>query len=263
MDLPENSDGANESADVFGTLVGAQVADLYRYATYLVGDRTRAEDLVSDTVVRALERREQFHGEASIRTWLHTILYHLAVDRTRHESHEVSTEEVEELWSNAEYSVDAADVVVRAELKEELRDALVHLPYGYQTVVVLHDIEGWSMTEITSLLEIGLPAAKQRLRRGRMMMVTALAKRTERQMANRGVGLSCWQARLEVSDYIDDELDPATRTSLEEHMTHCQTCPPLYQALVGVTEPLGDLHDPDTVIPPALIRRIEGLLRQL
>ena len=250
----------DEGSAEFGVLVGAQVPDLYRYASYLIRDRSRAEDLVGDTVVRALERRDQFRGNASLRTWLHQILYHLAVDRSRHESHEVAVEEVEDLWRDADYSVDAAEVVVRAELQDELRDALLRLPHGYQTVVVLHDVEGWSVSEIGDLLEIGLPAAKQRLRRGRMMLVSALAKRTERQMANRGVGLTCWEARLDVSDYIDDQLAPGRRLVLEDHMAHCMTCPPLYQALVGVTEPLGNLHDPNSVIPSELIQRIEKLL---
>jgi RNA polymerase sigma-70 factor (ECF subfamily) len=240
----------------FGALVAAETPGLYRYAVSIVGDRARAEDLVGDTVVRALEHRGQYQGEASLRTWLHRILYHLAVDRGRHSSHEVSVAEVEDLWRNDSYSVDPSLVVERAQSADFVRDALVHLPQVYRSVVVLHDAEGWPSSEIAHMLDISLPATKQRLRRGRMMLVSALADGEVRRMANKGLPLSCWEARRKVSDYLDDELSAAERAVLEAHLGGCATCPPLYHALVSVTASLGALHDPDSVIPATLARRV-------
>ncbi len=83
----------------------------------------------------------QYRGEASLRTWLHQILSHLAVDRARHHAHELSVEDVEILWRDQAYNVDAEAVVESAESGEELRDALVHLPQHYRSVIVLHDAE--------------------------------------------------------------------------------------------------------------------------
>lgn len=253
---PRNGDRAVSSGDEFGALVAAETPGLYRYALSVVGSQAEAEDVVGDTVVRALERRDQFRGEASVRTWLHRILYRLAVDRARHYGHEVTVSEAENIWRNERYSVDASAVAERAETRAELRDALVHLPFHYRTMVVLHDAEGWPVAEAARVLGIGLPAAKQRLRRGRMMLVTVLAKGGERRVANEGVPLSCWQARRQVSDYIDGELGSDERALLEAHLAGCATCPPLYQALAGVKESMGALHDPDSVVPPQLARRI-------
>ena len=88
------------------------------------------------------------------------------------------------------------------------------------------------------------------------MLVSALSHRDERRAANAGVPLGCWEAREQVSGYIDGELEPPERRALEAHLAGCATCPPLYQALVGVTASLGSLHDPDTVVPPALAERV-------
>lgn len=244
------------SQEEFGNLLAAEVPGLYRYARSITTDASEAEDLVGDTVLRALERRGQFRAEASLRTWLHRILFHIAIDRSRHHAHEVPVEEIEARWSDDSYTVDAQAVVERAESVEDLRDALVHLPHHYRSAVVLHDAEGWPVREVAEMLDISLPAAKQRVRRGRMMLVSALAQGAERAAANEGVPLTCWQARQEVSDYLDHRLGDPARAALEAHLATCATCPPLYQALVGATAALGALHDPDSVVPSGLAERI-------
>jgi len=240
----------------FGAAVTAELPRLFRFARSMATDQSEAEDLVGDTIVRAIERQNQYRGEASLGTWLHQILFHLAVDRSRHHAHELSVEDVETLWRDQDYSVDAEAVVERAESSEELRDALVHVPQHYRSVVVLHDAEGWPASQIASALGISLPAAKQRLRRGRMILVSALAHGRERRVANSGVPLSCWDAREQVSNYLDGGLDASARAALEVHLANCATCPPLFQALVGVRASLGTLHDPDSVVPAELARRV-------
>ncbi len=239
----------------FASSVAAELPGLYRYARSITANEAEAEDLVGETVVRALERASQYRGEASVRTWMHRALYHLAVDRARHASHELSVDDVEALWRDGAYSVDAHEVLERAESADELRDAIVHLPHHYRSAVVLHDAEGWPAAEVATVLGISLPAAKQRIRRGRMALVSALAQQAQRRAANKGVPLTCWEARRMVSSYIDGELGAPRRAALEAHLAKCATCPPLYQALVGVKASLGHLHDPDSVIPAALAER--------
>jgi len=182
-------------------------------------------------------------------------MHNLAVDRARR-AREIPVEEVEEKWRDDAYTVDAETVALRTESREELQDALVRLPFIYRSAVLLHDVEGWTMDEVARELGIGLPAAKQRLRRGRMQLVTALAEGAERRKALAGVPLRCWDARARVSDYLDEELSDAERGPLEAHLETCPTCPPLYSCLVGVCEALGRLRDPDTVVPPGLAERV-------
>ena len=236
---------------------------LLRYARTIVADGQVAEDLVQETLVRALERAESFRGDSSLATWLHRILHNLAVDvsrRDREDATEDVEREVEERWRDDAYTVDAATVVERAETREELEDALVRLPVIYRTAVVLHDAEGMTVAEIADIQGVALPAAKQRLRRGRMMTVDALAQERERREALRGVPLRCWDARSKVSDYLDDELMASDRVLVERHLEACPTCPPLYAGLVGARAALGALRDADTVVPQSLAGRIKELL---
>ncbi len=235
---------------------------LLRFTRTLTRDPAAAEDLAQETLVRALERIDGFRGESGVATWLHRIAYHLAVDRARRDR-EVPSEDtaamVEARWREDSYTVDAAEVVARAETRAELEDALIRLPVIYRVVVVLHDADRRTVAEIADLLEIGLPAAKQRLRRGRMMLVSALATGAERKIATRGVPMRCWDARVRVSDYLDGLLDAAAAHRVEAHLADCPTCPPLYASLVGATDALAraaDLRDPDSVVRPDVVERI-------
>lgn len=244
----------------FEALVASEAPGLYRFALSLVRNADAAEELVQETFVRAFEKRAGFRGESSAATWLHRILHNLAVDQARRARREIAVEEVEERWRDDSYSVDTATVVERAQTREELEDALVRLPFIYRSAVLLHDVEGWTVAEIAERLGIDLPAAKQRLRRGRMMLVTALAAGAERQETLAGVPLRCWDARRDVSDYLDAVLSAERRRLLEQHLATCPTCPPLYTALVGVKAELGGLRDRDSVVSSALAQRIVDAL---
>lgn len=98
-------------------------------------------------------------------------------------------------WQAESYTIDAAVVAARAQTAEEIKDALLRLPQTHRTAVVLPDMEGLTVVEISRIQGVGLPAANQRLRRGHMVLVSALASGAERQVARRGVPLTCWDAR--------------------------------------------------------------------
>ncbi|WP_407343747.1 sigma-70 family RNA polymerase sigma factor [Pengzhenrongella phosphoraccumulans] len=250
------------TADI-AALLSDEVPGLLRYARTIVRTAPLAEDLVQETLLRGLQRAGSFRGEASLTTWLHRILHNLAVDQFRQDREDATGDverAVEEKWHANDYTVDAAVVIERSETRAELQDALVRLPVIYRTAVVLHDAEGMTVAEIADIQGIGLPAAKQRLRRGRMMLVSALAQGSERRSALQGVPLPCWDARSKVSNYLDDELGVPDRALVERHLQVCPTCPPLYASLVGTRDALGALRDADTVIPPPLADRIAGLL---
>lgn len=250
-------------ADAFGTALADEVPRLVRLALHLTRDPATAEDLAQEAALRAWSRRRQLRAGAPIGPWLNRILVNLVIDRARarKDVRELTVTDIEERWHDDDYSVDPERVLARAELRDELEDALVRLPAGYRTVVVLHDVVGWPVSAIADALRIGLPAAKQRLRRGRMMLVSALADGDPKRAASLAQPMHCWLARRHISAYLDDEVDSETRTAVERHLAGCPTCPPLYASLVGVRTQLGGLRDPDAVVPDEIAERVASGLR--
>lgn len=219
-----------------------------------------AEDLAQEAALRAWSRQRQLRDGAPVGPWLNRILVNLVIDRSRAHRDELTVADVEGRWRDDDYTVDPQEVLARAQLRDELEDGLVRLPAGYRMVVVLHDAVGWPVSEIAETLQIGLPAAKQRLRRGRMMLVSALAEGDPKRAASLAQPVHCWQARRHISSYLDGELDAATRAAVEGHLAACPTCPPLYAGLVGVRTILGELRDPDSVIEERIATRIMAQL---
>ena len=249
-------------ADPFAERLAAELPSLVRLAARLVHDADVAEDCAQETVVGAWRRRDQLRDPRSLAPWLRRSLVNRIIDRARARHDELDIDEVEAEWKDDTYSVRPDLVLERAELRDELEDALARLPAIYRIPVVLHDALGWTAPEIARTMGVGLPATKQRLRRGRMMLVSALAEDDERRRASLAQPMRCWQARRHVSAYMDDELDGATRAAVEEHLAACPTCPPLYASLVGVRASLGGLRDPDTVVEAGMAARIRAALEQ-
>ena len=151
---------------------------LYSFALKLARARDDAEDLVSDTLLRALERWEQYHLGTNIRAWLFTILYHVFVSRKRRsDAREVQQPEDTEGWAMFE-AVGEADPEGRfydSFLDDEVTRAIRSLPVEYRSAVVLSDLQGLRYAEIADVLGVPEGTVKSRLFRGRRLLQRKLA----------------------------------------------------------------------------------------
>jgi RNA polymerase sigma-70 factor (ECF subfamily) len=151
---------------------------LYSFALKLSRARDDAEDLVSDTFLRALERWEQYHLGTNIRAWLFTILYHVFVSRKRRaDAREVQQPEDTEGWAMFE-AVGEADPEARfydSFLDDEVTRAIRALPEEYRSAVVLSDLQGLRYAEIATALGVPEGTVKSRLFRGRRLLQRKLA----------------------------------------------------------------------------------------
>ena len=243
--------------DLGDTLI-AELPWLVGLATRLTRDPEVAEDCAQETLIAAWRHHDQLREPAALRGWLRRTLVNKVIDRSRAHHDTLDIESVEREWADDAWTVQPEAVLERAERREDLEDALARLPAILRVPVVLHDAVGWTSQEIAESLDIGLPAAKQRLRRGRMMLVSALAEDNAKRRASLEQPLRCWRARRHVSGYLDGELDAGTKAAVEDHLAGCPTCPPLYAALVGVRASMDALRDPDTVVDGELASRIRA-----
>ena len=146
---------------------------LYSFALKLARSRDDAEDLVSDTVLRAFERWEQYRLGTNIRAWLFTILYHVFVSRKRRiDAREVQPAEDADGWSlhEAVGETDPEGRFYDSFLDEEITRAIDALPEEYRTAVVLSDIHELRYAEIARILDIPEGTVKSRLFRGRRIL---------------------------------------------------------------------------------------------
>ena len=249
--------------DAFASALMAELPRLVHLAARLVRDPDQAQDCAQETIVGAWRRRDQLRDGQAMSAWLRRSLVNRIIDRSRAHRDELDIDAVEADWHDNDFSVVPERVLERAEMRDELEDALARLPVVYRVAVVLHDALGWTAAEIATATAAGLPATKQRLRRGRMMLVSALAADDERRLASEAQPLRCWRARRHISGYLDGELDDATKTAVEEHLEGCPTCPPLYASLVGIRTTLGGLRDPDSVVETEIAGRIRSQVEHL
>ncbi len=155
---------------------------LYSFAFRLARARDDAEDLVSDTVLRAFERREQYRLGTNIRAWLFTILYHVFVSRKRRtDAREVSEGDGERGWSVGEVvgEVDPESRFYDSFLDATIVQAIDELPGEYRAAVVMSDIQELRYAEIAQALGIPEGTVKSRLFRGRRLLQRRLREYAE------------------------------------------------------------------------------------
>lgn len=150
-------------------VIVAEIPRLRRYARALTGQGDRADDLVQDTLERALEKWRFWQSSRDLRPWLFSIMHNLHVDYYRREAR-VDYREDEDL----------PDLPQRAEQADalELRDldrALAMLPLEQREVLLLVALEELSYADVAKAL--GLPAGTvmSRLSRARTRLKSILA----------------------------------------------------------------------------------------
>ncbi len=146
---------------------------MYSFALKLSRSRDEAQDLVSETVLRALERWEQYQLGTNARAWLFTILYRIFVSRKRRiDARELPLAEESENGSSREVVGDADPEghFYDSFVDEEVTRAIDELPEEYRTAVVLSDLHGLRYAEIAAVLDIPEGTVKSRLFRGRRIL---------------------------------------------------------------------------------------------
>jgi RNA polymerase sigma-70 factor (ECF subfamily) len=150
-------------------LITQHIPRLRRYARALTGERSAADDLVQDTLERALSRFHLWRAGSDLRAWLFTIMHNIYVNQTR---------------SRIRHPHEQLDELMADELRSrepdwgELRDieeALGRLPGEQRAVLLLVGLEQFSYEEAARVLDIPLGTVMSRLSRGRERLRAALS----------------------------------------------------------------------------------------
>ena len=166
------SDGkGNEAASEarFAEFVEPELEVLYRVANSITRNRTDAEDLVQDTLLRAYRAIDRFDGRYP-RAWLLTIMRNAQVNRVRRKRPELMKDPDETMARVADDSATGApadSALMDAELSAPLESALATLPPKFLAVVELVDVNELSYQEAADALGIPVGTVMSRLHRAR------------------------------------------------------------------------------------------------
>lgn len=134
---------------------------IYALCSRMTRNDAEARELVQDAFVRAWERLSQFHGQSSLETWLHRLAVNVVLEHLRRSRRDASR-----LFAGDEDDFGAAHQP-ELDAQMDLASALKKLPKGSRTVLVLHDIEGYSHEEIAQMTGTAPGTARAQLWRAR------------------------------------------------------------------------------------------------
>jgi RNA polymerase sigma-70 factor (ECF subfamily) len=134
------------------------------------------EDLAQDVMVIALSKWPSYDPTLALEPWLWGIARNRLRDFRDLARHRVEVAADAEAEATAAAPVNGADVL----LARQLHEALVELSDEVQPVIVLHDLEAWTLPECARALGITLDVAKYRLSVGRQALRKHLDARTGR-----------------------------------------------------------------------------------
>jgi len=129
-----------------------------------------------------------FRGDAALSSWVHRITFNTAMSRLRNtrvsRTREVASDAEPGKLPNAmasrahdmpDWTGMADESVLRSEMRAKLAEAIAVMPVIYRRPVVLRDLEGLSIAEVSTLLNLNKQTLKSRVHRGRQFLRRRLA----------------------------------------------------------------------------------------
>ena len=159
---------------------------LRAFARSLTRNRTEADDLVQETLLKALSNIDKFDPGTNLRAWLFTILrntYYTDVRKRRRENDGLSvlSQQDTNVGPSQEWSMTL----------KSLKEALEHLPDDQREALVLVGAAGLSYEEAAEVCGCALGTIKSRVNRARAKLLTLMgAEATEEVVASDVVALS-------------------------------------------------------------------------
>ncbi len=219
---------------------------VFSFSMKVCGQRQDAEDTMQEVLLKAVPYLPKFDSPKALMVWLYKVAKNRCLMSRRRSKfapkEALSLEELmpdrrelEKLSGNAERTQETA--LMRRENAKRLREAIQKLPPDYRLILVLHDMEELSDTDIAEITGLRLGTIRVRLHRARLFVRKELAKQDQHRMRRQTAKSSgemhlsaqprqrrCKEMFGELSNYLDDALDDSLCDELEKHMDGCEPC---------------------------------------
>ena len=150
---------------------------LYGGAWRMTLNRSDAEDLVQETMLRAYRAFDRFEPGTQLKAWLFRIMTNAYINTYRKRKREplkVSQDEVEDfdLYQelkdhDPQFSATPESIVLDSLVDSDITNAIDGLREQFRLAVVLSDIEGFTYAEMAEIMDVPMGTVISRLHRGR------------------------------------------------------------------------------------------------
>jgi len=154
---------------------------IFQYALLMCGQREDAEEVAQDTLFKVFENIDQLREPERVRPWVFRIARNACYMKRRKSvfapTQELSLDDLlphseqeggHRKLEIADWSALPDDQVLRAELRDVIRQAIRELPEIYRSVILLRDVEQLNTDEAAQVLDITPESVKTRLHRARL-----------------------------------------------------------------------------------------------
>jgi RNA polymerase sigma-70 factor (ECF subfamily) len=151
---------------------------IYNLAFHFAGSAADAEDLTQEIFLRLYQNLRLYRGDVPLAAWALRLSRNLCIDhyrRTRRERASILSEEV-----LARMPAGGDDPQTEAQKRQQLRTVyreLETMPEDLAEVVLLRDLQGWSLEETAVWLEVPVGTVKSRLHRARLELANRVTAR--------------------------------------------------------------------------------------
>jgi RNA polymerase sigma-70 factor (ECF subfamily) len=227
---------------------------VFSFSMRVCGQREDAEDTMQEVLLKSVPQLPKFQSPKALLVWLYKVAKNRCLMSRRKSkfapAQELSLDqlmpdrnELERLTADGRINPEA--FAIRSEEASRLRQAVQELPPQYRIVLVLRDMEGLTDEEVAEITGVRSGTVRVRLHRARLFV----RKKLMRLWTPRGGKKALKQTDLgefrpsrckamfaELSDYLDEQLDPSLCEELEHHMSGCDPCHAFLATLEATVE---------------------------
>lgn len=178
--MSSKSELLDERRAHFFARAGKMRPELHRYCARLMGSVIEGEDVVQDTLARAVIALKDSDEPAALRAWLFRIAHNRALDLLRGRALRDS-EPIEAAADIADPATpDPLETMMQREAVTTAVSRFIELPTIQRSVVILKDVLGEPLADIAGLLDLSVDSIKAHLARGRSRLREINAEPTSR-----------------------------------------------------------------------------------
>ncbi len=166
-----------QSPDEFEALLKPHVGYLYRIAYRLTNQAEAAEDLLQDVMLHFYPKCQELKKIENLKPWLARSLYNRFIDNLRKNKRNPVTDALDDsiLTIVVDNEVEPERETEQELMRQRISQSLDKLNEDQRQVVMLHDMEGYTLTELADIMGTPVGTLKSRLHRARLSIRESLA----------------------------------------------------------------------------------------